>query len=92
MRYKNEVGERALGLYADHEHVVVAKQLLTEIINQIIEDGIKDDLDEIEVHDHAVAGLMNLFMEVADSSGYLGYLRLEKDIQDLLRKSLDGDE
>ena len=83
MKYDNECGKRALGIYADHEHVVVAKELLTEIINQILEDGAKDDLNEIEVHDYAVAGLINLFMAVADSSGYL---RLEKDIQDLAVK------
>ena len=80
MRYNNECGERALGLYANHEHVVVVKELLSEIINQIIEDGTKDDLDEIEVHDHAVAGLTSLFMEVASNSGYI---RLQRDLQDL---------
>lgn len=80
MRYDNECGKRALGIYADHEHVVVAKELLTEIINQILEDGEKDDLDEIEVHDYAVSGLMLLFTDVASTSGYL---RLAKDIQDL---------
>ena len=80
MKYDNECGKRALGIYANHEHVVVVKELLTEIVNQIIEDGTKDDLDEIDVHDHAVAGLMNLFMDVANNSGYL---RLEKDLQDL---------
>ena len=80
MRYDNECGKRALGIYANHEHVVVAKELLTEIINQIIEDGEKDDLDEIEVHDYAVSGLMLLFTDVASTSGYL---RLAKDIQEL---------
>ena len=80
MRYDNEVGKRALGIYANHEHVVVTKELLTEIINQILEDGTKDDLDEIGVHDHAAAGLMLLFTDVASSCGYL---RLSKDIQDL---------
>ena len=80
MRYDNECGKRALGIYANHEHVVVAKELLTEIINQILEDGEKDDLDEIEVHDYAVAGLMLLFTDVASTSGYL---RLAKDIQEL---------
>ena len=80
MKYENECGKRALGIYANHEHVVVAKDLLTEIINQIIEDGTKDDLNETEVHDYAVAGLMNLFMTVANNSGYL---RLERDLQDL---------
>lgn len=83
MRYDNECGERALGLYANHEHVVVAKDLLTEIINQIIEDGTKDDLDEVDVDEHAVAGLMLLVMNIANSNGYL---RLEKDIQDLAVK------
>ena len=80
MRYNNECGERALGLYANHEHVVVAKELLSEIINQIVEDGDKDGLDDIDVHDHAVAGLINLFMEVANNSGYI---RLQRDLQDL---------
>ena len=80
MRYDNECGKRALGIYANHEHVVVAKELLTEIINQILEDGEKDDLDEIEVHDYAVSGLMLLFTDVASTSGYL---RLAKDIQEL---------
>ena len=80
MRYDNECGKRALGIYADHEHVVVAKELLSVIINQILEDGIKDDLDEIGVHDHAAAGLMLLFTDVASTSGYL---RLAKDIQEL---------
>ena len=80
MRYDNECGDRALGLYANHEHVKVSKELLTEIVNQILEDGDKDGLDEIGVHDHAVAGLMLLFTDVASSCGYL---RLTKDIQDL---------
>lgn len=80
MRYNNECGERALCLYANHEHVVVAKELLSEIINQIVEDGDKDGLDDIDVHDHAVAGLINLFMEVANSSGYI---RLQRDLQGL---------
>ena len=80
MKYDNEVGERALGLYANHEHVVVAKELLTEVVNQIITDGTKDDLDEIDLHDNVVAGLILLFSDVADSSGYL---RLSKDLQDL---------
>ena len=83
MRYDNEVGERALGMYANHEHVVVAQDLFTEIINQIIGDAAKDDLDEVEVDDHAVAGLMLLVMNVCNSNGYL---RLEKDIQDLAVK------
>lgn len=80
MRYDNEVGKRALGIYANHEHVVVAKELLTEIVNQILEDGIKDDLDEIGVHDHAAAGLMLLLTDVTSSCGYL---RLARDIQEL---------
>ena len=80
MRYDIEIGERALGMYANHEHVVVAKELLSEIVNQIVEDGTKDDLDEIDVHDHVVAGLMLLISDIANSHGYL---RLEKDIHDL---------
>ncbi len=80
MRYNNECGEKALGLYANHEHVVVAKEMLTEIISQIIEDGTKDGLVLDEVDDHVVAGLMLLFMDVAE--GY-GYHRLLKNLQDL---------
>ena len=80
MRYNNDCGKRALGLYANHEHVEVSKELLTEVVNQIIEDCDKDGLDEIDVHDHAVAGLMLLFIDVADSCGYL---KLAKDIQEL---------
>lgn len=80
MKYENEVGCKALGLYAGVEHVDVAKKLLTEIVIQIIEDGSKDGLDQEDVHEHAVAGLMLLFMDVAEGTGYL---RLEKDIQDL---------
>ena len=33
MKYDNECGNRALGIYANREHVVVAKELLTEIIH-----------------------------------------------------------
>lgn len=84
MRYDNECGERALGMYANHEHVVVAKELLSEIVNQIVEDGTKDDLDEIDVHDHVAAGLILLFSDIADSEGYL---RLSKDLQDLSVKN-----
>ena len=84
MRYDNWCGERALGLYVNHEHVVVAKELLSEIVNQIIEDGTKDGLDETDVHDHVVAGLILLFSDIADSEGYL---RLSKDLQDLSVKN-----
>ena len=80
MKYDNEFGYRALGLYADHEHVEVSKELLNVIINQILENCEKDDLDELDVHDHAVAGLMLLFMDVASSAGYI---KLMRDIQDL---------
>lgn len=80
MRYKHFIGERALRLYAKAEYVDVAKELLIEIINQIVVEGNKDGLDDTAVHDHSVAGLILLCSDIAND---FGYLKLSKDLQDL---------
>jgi hypothetical protein len=80
MRYENEVGYRALGLYAEHEHVSVAKDLLSLILKQIDANCTEDGLDEVDVADHVVAGLVQIVMDVADDNGYH---KLMHDIQDL---------
>ena len=80
MRYKNEVGYRALELYADREHVFTAKDLLSEIIKQLDTNCMKDGLDEYDVADHVVAGLVQLVMDVAEANGYH---QLMHDLQDI---------
>ena len=70
MKYDNECGERALGMYADYEHVKVFSDLLSEIIKQIAINAEDDDMDVHDVGDHCVAGMLKLFIEGADMSGY----------------------
>jgi hypothetical protein len=94
MKYDNEVGYKSLNLYANKEHVEVSKELLLQIIKQILKNCKKDCLDEFDVdctvNDHAVAGLLLLFMEVASDAGYiklvhdLQYLAINYDLSHLL--------
>ena len=86
MRYEN-VGYKALDLYAESEHIDVAKQLLKQIMLQINKNCIKDGLDELDVADHVGAGLMQLIMDVGEDTQYIhGQHRLVMDIQDLTVK------
>ena len=80
MRYINDTGNRALGMYVNAEHVDVSKELLTDVIQQITKNCYNDGFDEMAVDDHAVAGMLNLFMEVANKTGYH---RLQSDLQRL---------
>ena len=80
MRFNNETGNRALGLYVNAEHVDVSKELLIEIVQQIAKNCYNDGFDEMATDDHVVAGLLNLFMDVADETGYH---RLQRDLQRL---------
>ena len=50
MRYDNEFGKRALGIYANHEHVVVSKELLTEIVNSCGYLRLAQDIQELAVN------------------------------------------
>ena len=47
MRFNNETGNRALGLYVNAEHVDVSKELLIEIVQQIAKNCYNDGFDEI---------------------------------------------
>ena len=80
MRYENETGNRALGMYVNSEHVDVSKELLIDIIQQIVKNCYNDGFDEICSDDHAVVGMIKLFMDVADETGYH---RLQSDLQKL---------
>ena len=80
MRYINDTGNRALGMYVNAEHVDVSKELLIDIVERITKNCAADDFDEMAVDDHAVAGMLNLFMEVANKTGYH---RLQSDLQRL---------
>ena len=70
MIYDNEMGNRSLGIYVNHEHVVVAKDLLSEIMTQIENNCVEDGLDDYDAADHVVAGLVNLIMDVSENNGY----------------------
>ena len=84
MRYKNEVGYRALELYADHDHVVTAKQLLVDIMHQLNTNCVNDGLDEFDVADHVAAGLLHLTMDVIEATQHVhGRHRFLSDVQDL---------
>jgi hypothetical protein len=80
MRYENETGNRALGMYVNSEHVDVSKELLIEIIQQIAKNCYNDGFDEICSDDHAVAGFLKLFIDTANETGYH---RLQRDLQKL---------
>ena len=80
MRYESETGNRALGMYVNCEHVDVSKELLIEIVQQIVKNCYNDGFDEMAVDDHAVSGMIKLFMDVADETGYH---RLQRDLQRL---------
>ena len=83
-RYENEVGYRALDLYADAEHVKVAKALLIDIMHQVNANCYEDGLDEFDVADHVSAVLLHLVMEVAESAQNIhGRHRMVMDLQDL---------
>ncbi len=69
MKNKNEIGARALNMYADKEYVDVSKKLLNEVVKQIDENCINDGLDEHDAADYAVAGLIQLLMDVAVDNG-----------------------
>ena len=87
MRYKNEEGYRALELYADHEHVVTAKQLLVDIMQQLNTNCVNDGLDEFNVADHVGAALLHLAMDVAEETQHIhGQHRMVMDLQDLTVK------
>jgi hypothetical protein len=70
MIYDNEMGNRSLGMYVDHEHVDVAKELLSEIMRQIDNNCVEDGLDDYDAADHVVAGLVQLIMDVSENHGY----------------------
>lgn len=80
MKNENEMGTRALSMYANSEHVDVSKELLIEIIQQIVKNCHDDSFDEMTVDDHAVAGLLKLFIDTANETGYH---RLQRDLQKL---------
>ena len=83
-RYQNEVGYKALGLYANNEHIVTAKQLLVDIMQQINTNCVNDGLDEFDVADHVAAGLLHLTMDVVEATQAIhGQHCLLSDIQDL---------
>ena len=80
MKIKNEMGDRALGMYVNSEHVEVSKELLIEIVQQIIKNCHNDGFDETCSDDHAVAGLLKLFIDTAYETGYH---MLQRDLQKL---------
>ena len=83
-RYQNEVGYKALNLYANNDHVVTAKQLLVDIMQQLNTNCANDGLDEFDVADHVAAGLLHLTMDVIESTQHIhGQHRLLSDVQDL---------
>ena len=83
-RYENEVGYKALGLYADAEHVEVAKSLLKDILHQINANCYEDGLDELDTADHVGAALLHLIMAVAEETQHIhGQHRMVMDLQDL---------
>ena len=90
MRFENEVGCRALNLYVDSEHIDVVKALLIDILKQLDKNCEEDGLYEVDVNNHAVAGLMQIFMDVAQDSGYhkllhsLQYLAVDYGLSHLL--------
>ena len=80
MRYDNEMGNRALGMYVNNEHVEVSKDLLTDVLKQIIKNSEIDGHDEVCANDYAVAGLFKILI---DTSNDLGLHRLQHDLQRL---------
>ena len=80
MKNGNEMGTRSLSMYVNSEHVDVSKELLIEIIQQIVKNCYNDGFDEICSDDHAVAGFLKLFIDTANETGYH---RLQRDLQKL---------
>ena len=80
MKYNNEMGNRALGMYVNAEHVEVSKELLINIIQQVVKNAEVDSFDEMAANDFAVAGFLKLIM---DTSHDLGFHMLQHDLQKL---------
>ena len=80
MKNKNEMGNRALNMYVNSEHVDVSKELLIEIVQQILKNCRNDGFDEMCSDDHVVSGLLKLFIDTANETGYH---RLQHDLQKL---------
>ena len=80
MKYSNEMGDRALGMYVNHENVKVSKELLIDLVQQIVKNAEADDFDEMIANDFAVAGFLKLLM---NTSHDLGFHRLQHDLQKL---------
>ena len=78
MKFENETGNRALGLYVDAEYVDVTSDILNEVVKQINSNCIEEKLDAEESADLVVAGLLQLFIETASCNGYH---QLQKDLQ-----------
>ena len=80
MKCDNEMGDMALGMYINHENVLVSKELLIDLVQQIVKNAEADDYDEMSANDFAVAGFLKLLM---DTSHDLGLDRLKYDLQKL---------
>tara|TARA_Y100000591_G_C21811135_1_gene687976 strand:- start:519 stop:809 length:291 start_codon:yes stop_codon:yes gene_type:complete len=80
MKCNNEMGDRALGMYVNHENVAVSKELLIDLVQQIAKNSEIDGCDEMEANDFAIAGLLKLLM---DTSHDLCLYRLQYDLQKL---------
>ena len=80
MKCNNEMGDRALGMYVNHENVTVSKELLIDLVQQIAKNAKVDDFDDMTANDFAVAGFLKLLM---DTSHDLGLDRLQYDLQKL---------
>ena len=80
MKYSNEMGDRALGMYINNENVEVSKELLIDLVQQILKNAEDDDFDEMTANNFAVAGFLKLLM---DTSNDLGFHRFQHDLQKL---------
>ncbi len=80
MRYDNIMGNRALGMYVNSENVDVSKELLIDLITQIVKNAEEDGFDEVSANDFAIAGLFKILI---DTSNDLGLHRLQHDLQRL---------
>ena len=80
MKRSNEMGDTALDMYVNSEHVDVSKELLIDIVNQIVNNAEVDGFDEMSSNDFAVAGFLKLLM---DTSHDLGFHKLQHDLQKL---------
>jgi len=65
-----DLGSQALNYYVDKERIDICQALISDIIDQILINTEKDDIPEQESHELVIAGIIKMFREEVERSGY----------------------